>query len=819
MDISLHWLRSYVDPDCSNAELADTLTMAGLEVDGVASHGQPLDDIVIGKVTTVRDHPNADRLVLCDVDLGNGKPQQIVCGAPNVAAGQHVPVAPVGTTLQLPEEKGGDTRAPFTIKSATIRGETSHGMICSAHELGLFADAKGILVLEEKAPVGASFASYVEANGLTPTDTVLDIDLTPNRSDAASHLGVARDVAACTGAELNRPTVSLPEPGGPFADQFNVTLDAPEACPRYVALRVEDVTVGPSPRWLQQRLERIGLRPRNVIVDITNFVLHECGQPLHAFDADTLQGNEIRVDTASIETSFTTLDDQERTCPAGTLFIRDAERPIAIAGVMGGAETEVTTATTSVLIESAYFDPSHIRRTAKALALQTDSSYRFERGVDRDGQVWAAARAAELMVELAGGTLVEGMIDAHPHPPEPRTATVRPDRANALLGTDLSPEAMQAHLVALGIQVDVQDDALQCTLPTWRPDLAIEEDLIEEIARLYGYDALPRPSHIQIPARVQSEAPTRTRRKEVRSLLRGYGFREIYTNSMLPFEAAQQFNPHQTPVVETQNPISRQMAALRPRLLPGALDVLQHNHNHGQDAQRIFEFGRVMRRATADETPQVPGIVEHESLLIAATGAHAPLHWDRAARRTDVYDLKGTVADLLEEMGTPSVQFDPVTNDTPSYVAYALRIHTADTDLGRLICLHPDTADAYDLTDAVLVAELDWEAVVHTLAETTTYEAVPRVPVVERDLAVLVDADASVGPLLDTASKAGRPLVQQVDLFDRYDGSGIPEGKQSIALSLRMAADHTLTENEIETCLNRVLNALQENHGATLRQE
>lgn len=818
MDCSIQWLRSYTAPQADAHTIADLLTMAGLEVDGIAHVGQPLDSVVVGRIETVRTHPNADRLVLCDVDMGPGESVQIVCGAPNVAAEQRVPVAPVDTRLQLPTEKGGDERQSITLEARAIRGERSNGMICSAHELGLTSDASGIMVLDDDAPVGMPFVEYLQAHNIAPTDTVLDIDLTPNRADAASHFGIARDLSALTGAPLHRPNVDLPEEGGPVAERFSVSIADAEACPRYVALCVEDVEVGPSPTWLQQRLERIGLRPRNVIVDITNFVLHECGQPLHAFDADTLQGNAIHVNTATEETAFTTLDDQERTCPAGTLFIQDADRPVAIAGVMGGADTEVTDNTTTVLIESAYFDPSHIRRTAKALTLQTDSSYRFERGVDRDGQVWAAARAADLMVELAGGTRVDGMIDVHPNPPEPRTVTLRPERANTLLGTDLAQADMQAHLESIGIAAKPTGDGLRCTLPTWRPDLAIEEDLIEEVARLHGYDRIPRPERIQIPARVADlSGSERGHRNEARQLLRGAGFREIYTNSMLPLEVAEQFNPHDTPVVETRNPISREMAALRPRLLPGALCVLQHNHNHGHDAIRLFEFGRVMRRATADETTQVPGTAEHEALLIAATGTHAPRHWDRAARSTDVYDLKGTVADLLRALGAEA-EFAPST-DTPGYVAYALDIAADGVALGTLSCIHPDTATHYDLTEAVLIAELDWAAVVGVVDTQPGYTPVPRVPVVERDLAVLIDAAAPVGPLLDTAKDAGAPLVKHVEMFDLYEGKGIPNGKQSVALSMRLASDHTLTDEEIDHCINQVTAALANQHHATLREQ
>ena len=457
MNISYNWIGEYVDHGLPVDELAHALTMSGLEVEEVAQIGANLDGVVVGHVLEAGQHPNADRLRLCRVDVGDGEPVQIVCGAPNVATGQKVPVAMVGTTLMLPDRKNPDEKVPVKIKKAKLRGEVSQGMICAEDELGLGHDHSGIMVLPPEAEVGTPFEAYLKAQGVPSSDAVIDIAITPNRPDATSHIGVARDVAALTDQPLTRPDVSLPTEGGEAAELVTVQLDAAEACPRYVAMVVKNVAIGESPAWLKARLEAIGLRPRNNVVDITNYVMHECGQPLHAFDLGEIAGQTIRVRLTEGEETFTTLDSVERKLPAGTLMIADAERDVAIAGVMGGENSEVTDDTTDVLIESAYFDLSTVRRTAKALQLQTDASYRFERGVDRDGQVWAAARAAALMADLAGGEIVPGMVDAHPVKPEPRRITLRPFRVEQILGVDIPLGEIERLLTAIGFAWEETD--------------------------------------------------------------------------------------------------------------------------------------------------------------------------------------------------------------------------------------------------------------------------------------------------------------------------------------------------------------------------
>lgn len=842
MKISYHWLKQYVACDLAPEDLAERLTMAGLEVDAVEPVGYALDGVVVGRVEAVRPHPDADRLVLCDVRLEDGLPPvQIVCGAPNVAAGQHVPVAPVGTTLQLPDRDDPTHREPVTVRAATLRGASSEGMICAEDELGLSADHSGIMVLDDDAPLGQPFADYLSARGIEVPDVVLDIELTPNRPDAASHLGVARDVAALLDQQLCPPEADVPASGGAAAEALTIRIEAPEACPRYVGMLVRGVTVRESPIWLKRRLTAIGLRPRNHVVDVTNYVLHACGQPLHAFDFGRIAGHTIVVRKAEAETPFVTLDDAERTLPAGALLICDAERPVALAGVMGGANSEVTDATTDVLIESAYFAPASIRRTASHLGVSTDASYRFERGANRTGQARAAAWAARLIAELGDGAVVPGMVDAHPLPYEPRTVDLRPARANQLLGLDLDVETMTNLLEAVGVVVTERDplaaqaiegrgpelDAapvvLRCVVPSYRPDIEREVDLIEEVARLHGYDRIPTPDRVTAPAVVPREAAGYALRRTVRARLTGLGFREVYTNSLLRREAAECFvtaadDDASGSVIETLKPFSLEMAALRPSLLPGVLEVMAHNVNHGQHALRLFELGHVFARTAGTDEGPVSGFAEHEALLVAQTGPATPPGWDAPARPADVFDLKGVVQALAEVLRLPDVRIEPAQHADPRF-AYHATVYSGDLGLGLLGRVADDRAAAYDLAPPVLAAELDWDALVRVArTDVPRYRPVSRHPTVERDLAVLVERDQPVGPLLDAIRAAARPLLRHVSVFDLYEGEGVPEGRKSVAFGLRFGTDdRTLTDDEVDARIDAVTAALSERYGARLR--
>ena len=843
MKISHDWLTDYAAPGLSPEALAETLTMGGLEVDGIERTGPSLEGVVVGRVERVRPHPDADRLVLCDVALGesgNGtpdEPAQIACGAPNVAEGQRVPVASVGTELMLPDGENGGERQPVTIEAVELRGERSEGMICSAHELGVGEDASGILVLEDDARIGQPLAEYLADRGAAPNDTVFNIDLTPNRPDAASHLGVARDLAALTDAPLERPAVELPQEGGETAEAVSVEIEDAAACPRYAALLVRGIENGDAPAWLKQRLTAIGLQPRNAVVDATNFVLHECGQPLHAFDFEHIRGDRIIARTASEETTLTTLDGTERTAPPGTLLICDAERPVAFAGVMGGRNSEVSRATTDVLIESAYFAPSRVRRAATALGLSTDASYRFERGVDSDGQVWAAARAAQLIAEITGGAVVEGLVDERPQgPPEPRRVRFRPERANAVLGTDLSASEMGRLLTSVGIEGrdQIHDDAggFSCVVPTFRPDLTREEDLIEEVARLHGYDRIPAPAHVPLPARPPREERPRSLRRRVRELLAGAGLREIQTNSMLSKPRAQRFLAGEngdgargeTGVVETLKPISEAMAALRPRLLPGALDAMRFNQNHGQETLRFFEFGHVFRRSSQREAT-VPGYAEHEALLVALSGPAQATGWDDASgdeHAADFYDAKGVVEHVLAHLGADGVEMEPFGAGADPNVAYGLRLSTAGgAPLGVVGKVDEEAAAGFDLEHDVFAAELRWG----TLAEAAAprrerrYEPPRRFPAVERDLAVVVPEAAAAGAVRRTVEEAeGAPLLREARLFDVYAGEGVGDGRKSLAFELRFQAEaRTISGDEVDIEFERIVSLLADEHDAELR--
>ncbi|QXD15006.1 phenylalanine--tRNA ligase subunit beta [Rhodocaloribacter litoris] len=821
MKISYSWLKDYVDHGLSPEALADRLTMAGLEVEAVEATGPAFDGVVVGHVLEVASHPNADRLTLCRVDLGDGVTVQIVCGAPNVAAGQKVPVATPGAVLPHPKHPG----KTFKIEQAKIRGAVSMGMICAEDELGLSDDHSGIMVLDEDAPAGQPFAEYLEARGRAARDVVLDVAVTPNRPDAVSHLGVARDVAALVGAPLRRPEVPLPEPGGEAARHVHVTIEAPEGCGRYVAMLVRGVTVRESPAWLRRRLEAVGLRPRNNIVDITNYVMYECGQPLHAFDFDRIAGQRIIVRFTRQEQPFVTLDDKTRHLPAGTLMIADAERDVAIAGVMGGQNSEVGEATTNVLIESAYFDPATIRRTAKALQLATDASYRFERGVDPEGQVWAAARAAHLMAALGGGEVVPGLVDVHPRPVPRRTVRLRLHRLARILGVSIPGETVQRLLTAIGFEpAEETPGVLACRVPSFRPDVEREIDVIEEVGRLYGFDRIPEPTHSALPVFTPREAPAHTLRRRTLALLSSLGYREVYTNSMMRRETAERFFAPALlgfsgvkGLVETLNPISQEMAALRPTLLPGLLQVMAHNRNHGQHVLRFMEFGHVYFRS--DDGSYVPGYAEHETFLLALSGPRTGIRWDEPPRPADFFDLKGDVEALLEILRVPDVTMTP--DHTPGpLTAYRLTVHSGNVHLGYLARLADALTETYDLKEPVFVAELNWQALVERAAPflQERYAEISRFPVVERDLAVLVERDRPAGLLLETIRQAGRPLLQQATVFDLYAGPGIPEGKKSVAFALRFGADRTLTDEEVDACMNTILERLTAEHGAELRQ-
>ncbi len=824
MKISYNWLREYVDVTAPPEELAEMLTMAGLEVETIESIGGVPDGVVVGHVISVDKHPKADRLTVCSVDAGGGEPLQVICGAPNVAAGQRVPVATPGTRLSMPDGAGGSK--DLTVDRAAIRGVESAGMICAEDELGLSEDHSGIMVLEADAPVGQPFGEYLETRTGLRRDFVIDIAVTPNRPDATSHVGVARDVSALTDQPLRLPDVDVTVDPGEASRHIDVSIVSPELCHRYVGVVVRDVKIDESPAWLKQRLEAIGLRPRNNVVDITNFVMHEIGQPLHAFDLDELTDAAIVVGATEGPTKFTTLDDRERELPTGTLMIRDGARDVAIAGVMGGQNSEVSDKTVNVLIESAYFDPSSIRRTAKALGLQTDASYRFERGVDPDAQAWAAMRAAQMMVDVAGGTIVGGPVDAHPMPHERLSIEVRTSRADDLLGTHVPRQETIRQLRAIGIEVvEEEGGRLTCTIPPHRPDIEREVDVIEEIARLHGYDRIEEPPHSRIPGFVPRTRNEDAARENLFSRVTGWGFREVFTNSLLSEDVARRFRDeavmgdlYRGSVVTTANAITQEMSTLRPSLLPGLLQVAQHNVNHGRTDIRLVETGHVFTRDEQAAT-LIPGYEEHEALSFLLTGRDADRHWATEPRSFDFHDISGVVDSVFELLRVEGVAREvraEATDIVEVGVAYVL----SGEFVGFASQLAGGVASEYDLEGPVLFAEMNWTRLlqkVPPIAE-RAYREISRFPTVERDLAFVVSQNQAAGPMLDTIRGAGGSLLADAGVFDVYEADRVGPGKKSVAFYLRFVADRTLTDDEVDAAVRKVVAEVTRSFDADLRE-
>lgn len=821
MKISLNWLRDYVAINLDPSKVADLLTMSGLEVESLDVVGRSLDGVIVGKVLSVEQHPNADRLVLCKVNTGSGEPLSIVCGAPNVAAGQLVAVATAGTTLSVPDP-GNGTRVELKIKRSKIRGEVSEGMICAADELGIGDSHDGILVLDASAKIGEPVAGLLAAAGHSVSDAVLDVAITPNRPDATSHIGVARDIAVLTNTPLSKPDVTVPDTGGEAATLIDVEIESPRACPRYAAAVVADVKIGPSPPWLQARLRAVGLRPRNNVVDIANFVMLETGQPLHTFDLDTIAGPKIVVRETSTPLLFTTLDGKERTLPPGTLMICDGKREVAVAGVMGGLNSEVTDSTTRVLIESAYFEATGIRRTSRALGLQTDASYRFERGVDPAGQAYAAARAAALIAEHGQGRLVDGIVDRISTLPEPRRVTLRLNQIERHLGGSVERSEVERLLSGIGFEIaPLSNGSVECTVPTFRPDIEREIDVIEEIARLHGYDSFPLPTEITIPNFTPRERPVDAALDVIHVVLRGQGFREVCTNSLVSEDLARQLidplvSTQGGNVVVTANPVTSEMTTLRPTLLAGMLPVVRFNANRGQDRLRLFETGNVFLYNPDETSGVVPGYAEHTSLLLLAAGPRAKRTFDTTPGETDYFDIKGVVVSICT--GLQLLADFALTHGPRPFAGYGETVSVGGKALGFVGRLSDSLADQFDAPAPVYFAELNLDNLVAAKPnEPTRYRAVSRYQAVDRDIAMVVDRSVAAGSLLSTVRSAGGGLLIDADIFDIYSGAGVPERKKSVAISLRFGADRTLTDAEVDEAVDLLISAIGAEHGGELR--
>jgi phenylalanyl-tRNA synthetase beta chain len=803
MKISLSWLKEYTPIKRGAAELAEALTLVGLAVDAVVDRYRFLDTVWVGRVLAVEAHPAADRLTVCRADTGRGI-IPVVCGAPNVKPGLTAPVALPGTAMPN----------GTTLEAGVIRGQRSEGMLCSAAELSLGTDAAGIMVLKDDLPLGTPLNT-----ALSLSDPVLEIDLTPNRADCLSIIGVAREVAAIQGTRLTLPRVNLSDANDPITRLASVTIEAPDHCPRYAARVLENVVVKPSPFWLQDRLLSVGLRPINNIVDVTNFVMLECGQPLHAFDLDCLAQNRIVVRTAGQGERFVTLDQKERELDSEMLMICDGEKPVAVAGVMGGLNSEIRPDTRRVLIESACFDPLSVRKTSKKLGLSTDASRRFEKGVDPTGTVQAANRAAVLMAEVSTGRVVEGVIDAHPRPWTPRTIGLSVRRTHRLLGTRVPKRKIAQLLSAIEFQVEPAPhrDELRITPPSFRMDVSRPEDLMEEVARLSGFDSIPTT----FPAMPVGKRPPAGRlelRQRIKTVLTGFGFTEVINYSFVHGLSCDRLMiPADDPrrrTVAVLNPLAEDQSAMRSSLIPGLLENLRFNLAQQTRRLKIFEIGKVFLQRPGADLPDEPEIIAG-----LWSGSRHPLSWYAKDTPCDFYDLKGAIEGLLGALKLQAVEVTQAPDVPCSYTrpGHSGRIRAGGREIGLIGELHPKVRAAFDLKQTAFLFELDASALGTLLSETRYRMRIPKFPAVARDITLIVDRSLEAREVLSAISAMNLELLEGVQLFDVFAGEPIPAGNCSLSFRLTYRSpEKTLEDEEVNRLHQSVTERLLAAFHATL---
>jgi phenylalanyl-tRNA synthetase beta chain len=798
MLVPYNWLKELVDFDYSADELAEKLTMAGLEVETVVRRAKEVSGVIVGSIESVEPHPNADRLVLCKVDAGD-QTLDIVCGATNMTPGDKIPVALHGATLP-----GG-----VRIKKGKIRGAATEGMLCSAKELELGEDASGIMILPAGLEVGADLN---RALGLD--EPILDVQVTPNRCDWASMVGVAREVAVLAGTRLKMPEASFRKGGLPIATLTSVQIDDPELCPRYAARVMRDVRVGPSPDWMQDKLIKGGLRPINNVVDATNYVLLELGHPLHAFDYDLLTENRIVVRRARQGEKIVTLDGEERALFPDILVIADAVKPVAIAGIMGGHDTEVTDSTRNILIESAYFDPGTIRRGSKKMGLSTEASYRFERAADPEMVLTAADRAAGLIQELAGGELAMGSIDNYPQRFTPAEVVLRPARANALLGTEISASEMADMLAKLEFRVTGSDAQLSVTVPSFRGDVRREADLIEEIARVRGYDRIPstRPrATVELPRRNDEFSFS----KEVADALLSLGMTEVITLSFTCPEDMERigYAGAADQMVTLMNPMTERQSALRASLIPGIMWTIERSVRRGRSDCKIFEVGKVFSPASTGAQPD-------ETLMVAGAvmGEVIPHHWQVSETKSDFYYLKGIVVSLLRKLHCQDVSFQTGAHPALSEKACA-EVCVGGAVLGFIGEVKEAVLHRFGVGEPVFIFELNLDALRPLSGVRPLHQPIPKYPSSGRDLAIIVAEQVRAQDLIALIRSTGGDIVSDVTVFDVYRGSQVSQGMKSLAFSIEyLAPDRTLTDEEVNKLHDKITEALAVKFHARVRE-
>lgn len=821
MNISYNWLKKYLDFNLSPDELAAALTSIGLEtgsVEEIESIRGGLRGIVIGKVLTCVEHPNSDHLHITTVDLGDGAKTQIVCGAPNVAAGQTVVVATVGTTLY-------DGDKEFAIKKSKIRGVESFGMICAEDEIGVGTSHDGIIVIADDVKPGTPAAEFY---GLT-SDYVLEVDLTPNRIDAASHYGVARDLAAWMSAHTEAGNLHRPEVGAFAIDtpEGGITVDVEntDACPRYTGVTVRGVTVKESPKWLKDALSTIGLRPINNIVDITNYLLHGMGQPLHCFDVAKIAGNKIVVKNAKEGEKFVTLDGVEHTLDSRDLMICNPEVPMCIAGVFGGLDSGVTEATTDVFLESAYFNPTSVRKTARRHGLNTDSSFRFERGVDPNNTLYVLKLAALMVKELAGGEICGPLCDNYPSRIEPAEVSLSFEYFDKLIGKHIPADTIVSILNSLEMELtEVTDEKADMKVPTYRVDVTRPCDVAEDVLRIYGYNNVEISSSVRSALSSQSfEDQDNKLRNLISEQLTAEGFNEILNNSLTAEAYYTDLAAYPADhCVRLLNPLSNDLNVMRQTLLFGGLESLSHNINRKMADLAMYEFGNVYFfnpavEATAEKV--LAPYSEASRLAIWLTGALRPGNWARPEQPATVYDMKAVIANVLNRLGINPAEIKLAASSCALYSA-ALDINTrSGKNLGTLGVISKKLASKFDIKQEVIYCELDWHALVNlSLRKKVSYLPLAKTMPVKRDLALLLDKNVTLDQVEAIVRESERRLLRSVTLFDVYEGKNLPEGKKSYAIAITLQDDEkTLQDKQIEAVMNKVIGNLTKKLGAELR--
>ena len=822
MNISYNWLKEYVDFDLTPQETADALTSLGLEtgsVEKIESIKGGLQGLVIGEVLTCEAHPDSDHLHVTTVNLGDGgAPAQIVCGAPNVAAGQHVVVATLGTKLY-------DGDKEFVIKKSKIRGVESFGMICAEDEIGVGTSHDGIIVLPADTVPGTPAREYYNVTD----DYVLEVDLTPNRIDAASHYGVARDLAAWLALHGKEGHLRMPSTDGYHSDRpdgaTTVTVENAEACPRYSGVTIRNIKVQESPKWLKDYLTTVGQRPINNIVDITNFVLLAFNQPLHCFDLAKVKGGRVVVRTVPEGTKFTTLDEVERTLTDHDLMICNAEAPMCIGGVFGGLDSGVTDSTTNIFLESAYFNPTWVRKTARRQGLNTDSSFRFERGIDPNTTVKFLKIAAMLVKELAGGEICGDIVDIKSQEFPPFPVTLEYSYVNGLIGKEIGHDTIKGILKSLEIEITAETDTtLQLLVPTYRVDVQRPCDVVEDVLRVYGYNNVEFGDTVHSSLSYKGEIDVKQNLQTLISeQLTAAGFNEILNNSLTAisyYEGSEAYPIDNC--VKLLNPLSNDLGVLRQTLLYGGLESIAHNINHKAANLRFYEFGNVYHfdpSADGSEKLLAP-YSEHTSMGIWMSGNNHDANWNDKERKLTVYDLKAVVENLLARIGLDSREI--VAEQMPSCEIYSASLtlkHRTGKVIGELGIIKPTVRRKFDIEQDVFFAQFNWDALVKmTMKKSVTFTDLPKTQPVKRDLALLVDKSVTFAQVEQVVRQSERKLLRGVTLFDVYEGKNLEPGKKSYAISMTLQDDEkTLQDKQIDATMNKIIANLQKQLDAKLR--